>query len=298
MAQRERREKRKRFKARFKSFRAKVIGLPLLGLLGAYFTYAYTGADGLRTEIYEPLYEEIGTMERCLESNVLEQTFTSQTYNALQKTGKLERIPKSLRDELQEVYAKDGESSSHLLPVLHRVEMMIPERVRQIRSADDDAAWTQKTVERLNRELDLRGMGGIYARFQFQHTGHSFVIDQRDHTHPRVDEPAGITWDANDWLKYPNSADDMEKMWKQDTYLEFHPKFNVWFYRITGEDLTRNHLSLKDFLQPTYLKLSGDQDFQQLASHEKDALELTKDLKQKLAQRVGTPKKLRDLILN
>src|SRR5258707_9492857 len=114
MAQRERREKRKRFKAPFKSFWGKVLGLPLLRLLGAYFTYAYTGADGLRTEIYEPLYEEIGTMERCLQSNVLEQESTSQTYSALQKTGKLERVPKSLRDELQEVYAKGGESWGHL----------------------------------------------------------------------------------------------------------------------------------------------------------------------------------------
>src|SRR5713226_222409 len=199
MAQQERREKRRRWKARLRTFWARVIGLPLLGLLGLYFTYAYAGAEGLRTEIYEPLYEEVGTIERCLQSNVLEQEFISKTYSALQKTGKLERVPKSLRDELQEVYVKGGESWSHLLPLLHRVEMLIPERVRQIRSADDDAAWTQKTVEQLNRELDLRGMGGIYARFQFQHTGHSCVVDHRDPLHPRVAEPAGVRWDANDW---------------------------------------------------------------------------------------------------
>src|SRR6266852_6756301 len=104
MAQRERSEKRRRCKARLRSFWAKVIGFPLLALVGLYFTYTYTGADGLRTEMYEPLYEEIGTMERCLQSNVIEQEFTSQTYSALQKTGKLARIPKSLRVELQEVY--------------------------------------------------------------------------------------------------------------------------------------------------------------------------------------------------
>jgi len=298
MAQRLRKEKRRRLRAHLKTFWAKVIGFPVLALVGLYFTYTYTGADSLRTEIYEPLYEEVGTIERCLQSNVLEQVFASQTYSALQKTGKLERVPRSLRDELQEVYAKGGESWGHLFPVLHQVEILIPERVRRIRSADDDAAWTQKTVEQLNRELDLRGMGGIYARFQFQHTGHSFVIDQRDPTHPRIAEPAGVRWDANDWLRYPTSADDIEKVWKQDTYLEFHPTFNVWFYRITGQDLTRNHLTLKEFLQPTYLKLSDDLDFQQLASREKEALELTKDLKQKLAERVGTPKKLRDLVFN
>ena len=96
----------------------------------------------------------------------------------------------------------------------------------------------------------------------------------------------------------PKSVSDIEKVWKQDSYLEFHPKLERWFYRITGEDLARNHLSLKEFLQPLYVKLSDDSDFQQLASHEKEALELTKDLKQKLAERVDTPKKLRDLILN
>jgi hypothetical protein len=298
MAQRQRKERRRRLKAHFRTFWAWVIGLPLLGFLSVYFTYTYTGADGLRTEIYEPLYEEVGTMERCLQSNVLEQGFTSQTYSALQKTGKLVRVPKSLRDELQEVYAKGGESWGHLFPVLHRVEILIPERVRQIRNAEDDAAWTQKTVEQLNREMDLRGLGGIYARFQFQHTGHSFAIDQRDPTHPKVSLPAGVRWDANDWLSYPKSVDDIEKVWKQDAYLEFHPKLEIWLYRITGEDLARNHLSLKEFLQPTYVKLSDDPDFQQLASREKDTLELTKDLKQKLAERVDTPKKLRDLIFN
>src|SRR2546427_12398885 len=106
MAQWQRKERRRRLKVNLRAFRARVIGLPLLGILGLYFTYTYTGADGLRTEIYEPLYEEVGMMERCLQSNVLEQGFTSQTYTALQKTGKLSRVPKSLRDELQDVYAK------------------------------------------------------------------------------------------------------------------------------------------------------------------------------------------------
>jgi hypothetical protein len=298
MAQWQRKENRRRLKARLKTFWAWFIGLPLLGLLGLYFTYTYTGADGLRTEIYEPLYEEVGTMERCLQSNVLEQGFTSQTYASLQKTGKLSRVPKSLRDDLQEVYSKGGESWGHLFPVLHRVEILVPERIRQIRSADDDTAWTQKTVEQLNREIDLRGLGGVYARFQFQHTGHSFAIDQRDPAHPRVSQPAAVTWDTNDWLNYPKSVDDIEKVWKQDAYLEFHPKLEYWFYRITGEDLERNHLSLREFLQPTYLKLSEEPDFQQLSSREKEALELTKNLKQKLAERVETPKKLRDLIFN
>jgi len=110
MAQRQRKERRRRLKAHLRTFWAWVIGLPLLGFLSLYLTYTYTGADSLRTEIYEPLYEEVGTLEQCLQSNVLEQGFTSQTYNALQKTGKLARVPKSLRDELQEVYAKDGES--------------------------------------------------------------------------------------------------------------------------------------------------------------------------------------------
>src|SRR5260370_25826031 len=103
-------------------------------------------------------------------------------------------MPKSLRVELQEVYEKGGESWSHLFPVLQRVEILVPERIRQIRSAADDTAWTQKTVGQLNREIDLRGLGGVYARFQFQHTGHSFAVDQRDPAHPRVSQPAGVTW--------------------------------------------------------------------------------------------------------
>ena len=112
-------------------------------------------------------------MERCLQSNVLEQGFTSQTYTSLEKTGKLARVPESLRNELKEVYAKGGESWGHLLPVLHLVEILVLERVKQIRTATDDAVWTQKTVEQLNREIDLRGLGGICARFQFQHAGHT-----------------------------------------------------------------------------------------------------------------------------
>jgi len=298
MAQRQREEKRRGAKARIRKLWASIIGLPIIGIVGLYLTYTYTGADGLRTEVYEPLYEEVGKIENCLQANVLEQGFTSPTYEALQKTGKLERIPKSLRAELQDAYAKSGTSWGYLLPVLHRIEILTPDQIKQVRTPGDDVEWTQKTVKQLNRELDLRGLGGVYARFQFQHTGHSFAIDQRDPAHPKISEPAAVTWQVNDWLGYPKSAEDVDSLWNQVSYLEFDPKVETWIYRITREDLDRKHFSLQEFLKPVYVRLSADADFQQLVSGEREALQLIRDLKQTLAERVKTPKELRDLIFD
>jgi hypothetical protein len=269
----------------------------ICALMGLYLTYIYTGADGLRTEVYEPLYQEVSTVQQSLPWNSLDKEIPSNVFDNLNRSGKALRIPKSLRLKLQQVYSKSLAARAHVSPLTRKIEILVPDYIRGIRTERDDKVWSAKTVEQLNRQMDLRGLGGVYFQLQFSHSGHSIAIDRRDPAHPRVAQPASLTWEINDWISFPHSAVELERGWPdQPAYLEFDPRNETWMYRITREDLTRKHLGLQQFLQPIYVKLAADPDFQLLVSIENEVLKPLKDVNQMLAERVDQPKRLRDLV--
>jgi hypothetical protein len=270
------------------------LGLSLLGMLSLYYGYKTTGADSLRTDIYLPLYSEIASVENLLGSDPL-QPLPSGTYVSLQKSGAIERIPLSLKSTIADAYAQSFDVRSHALPVAIRIERLIPPYIQKIRSADDEGAWNERTVAQLNRETDLRAFGGFSAQFTMRHAGATPALDVRDPQAPRIGAPGFVSWTIDDWLAFPSRATDIYGAWTNLMYLEFDPKLETWQYRITQEDLVRNHLTLQEFLEPIYLELHDDPDFTQIAAKSSSALNAVRSAKAELAARIREPKRIADI---
>lgn len=71
---------------------------------------------------------------------------------------------------------------------------------------------------------------------------------------------------------------------------------DVWYYRLTREDLQRGNSNLAAFLKPTYDTLKENSDFQLLQKTQPAVLTEISDLKAALADRIRDPKRLGDLL--
>jgi hypothetical protein len=270
------------------------LGSSIVGIVGLYFAYKTTGADSLRAEIYEPLYAEMVKIDASFGDDLL-QVVPSTTYVSLKANGQFERLPLSLKTRLNTFYAESGEIKSLGFPVIVKIERMMPTYIEKIRSQVDDQSWRERTVERLNRDTNFQALGSSYARFTMNHSGHSIELDVRDPRALHVSGPAAVTWQIHDWLDFPHSAREIQRSWTDQMFLEFDPKLETWQYRITQEDLTRNHLSLQEFLQPIFLELGSDPDFKQVAANYSDVIRTVQDMKGVLAERIHDPKHISDL---
>jgi hypothetical protein len=267
----------------------------VLALLGAYAGYVNTGADSLRSDIYQPLYREIDAMELCLQANNLEQGYSSNTLDALTSNGNLLRIPKSLRTQITTLYQEAGQAHSHILPIAHKISVMMPQEVRRIRTETDHKTWIDNTLSQLNAASDLNTGSFPLMSFTFNHAARSPALDNRDPKHPRIGNPGIVSWQVNDWMKFPQSASDLVKSWPSTWSLGFDERDESWYYLITRDDLSRNNMSLEQFLKPVYEKLSGDPDFQEMLKSDRTALDMLNQVKQQIAERVEQPKHLIDL---
>src|SRR5690348_14421053 len=92
-----------------------------LALVGAWTGYINTGADSLRTDIYQPLYSEIGGMDLAIHSNSMGTNYSSSVYETLTRNGSLGRIPKSLRRKIIQLYGAEGEARSHIILIAHKI---------------------------------------------------------------------------------------------------------------------------------------------------------------------------------
>jgi hypothetical protein len=124
----------------------------IVSLLGVLFAsclgYVNNGADSLRTDIYQPLYREIGGMDVAIHSNTMETIYSSDVYQSLTRNGSLGRIPKSLRTEIIRLYEAEGEARSHITPIAHKISVLMPQEIARIRTESDDKAWKEKTRKR------------------------------------------------------------------------------------------------------------------------------------------------------
>jgi hypothetical protein len=71
----------------------------------------------------------------------------------------------------------------------------------------------------------------------------------------------------------------------------------AWYYQITTDDIERIHTAFGDFLKPTYEMLKQNADFQFLVNEQPPLLMEISELKSLLADRIGDPKHLADLIV-
>ena len=270
----------------------------VLGLLFAYAGYLNAGADSLRTDIYQPLFREIGVMDVAIHSNNMETNYSSDVYDTLTRNGSLGRIPKSLRAKIIRLYGAEAEARGHIVPIAHKVSILMPKEIAKIRTESDDTIWKEKTLARLNEEAASGLSQGSFpmASFRFNHSGISPALDVRDPAHIKIASPGTVTWLVGDWMEFPKSASQVAGIWRDTYFLGFDEESESWNDRITPEDLTRNHKTLEEFLKPTYEALAIDPEFQQPLQSNQSARDLSAEVKSSLADRVEQPKHLIDLI--
>jgi hypothetical protein len=256
--------------------------------------YKYNGAEDLRNTLYRPLYTELSQIESSLQQDVMLAQFTTNTKNTLEQSGEWNRLPRELRDSLSSVYAKASAAQGDLT-FLETLQRSTSDRVRYIRTQEQDAAWTQHMLAALNAELRAKpGISGIRS-FTMKHVGRSPALDMRSPTDPRCAQPGDIRWELQDWLTYPESAKHVEDIWDETQFLVLDDKREDWYFRITREDLRRNNIDLKTFLAPIFDTVKAGK-IEELDRHRKEAISGIEALRTKIEGRITDPKRVSDLL--
>ncbi len=269
-----------------------------IGLFGFYLTYVYAGADQLRSEVYQPLYSEVILLEQPLRVNSIDKPLHEDTLNSLQQSGRFGRIPKSLRDEIQQFYKRASDLHGLTFFLMPEISRQVSLHVRDLRTEELDRAWVEDMVKHL-RVLSEAHDGTI--KFQFYNLCHAMVSPVTDIRDPRnvfIVLPGGPTWQIADWLGFPKSAADLEPCWTDSQFLIFDEMHTFWYNRITREDLARKGITLTQFLSPIHGAITADPNFQSYVRMRPDTLSRLETVKTKLVERIRQPKKLADLFDN
>lgn len=269
-----------------------------IGIFGLVYTYQSTGADELRAKVYQPLYAELVRVEELLQSASAERVPNLKDFSEIRQTGAFERIPSPLRRRLQNVFEEEPKIHVAVLAVNELIVREMSSRIIQIRTEEQDRAWLEKTSRTL-REMSTseKGISDSVMLFRnAKHAARSPSIDMRDPNKPVISGPGGPTFVINDWLGYPESIKAIEDLWKDIDYLYFHETKDMWYYRLTREDLNRANMPLSEFLKPVHEILRRNTDFQLLLNQRSVLLSEISDLKVALVDRIRDPKQLYDLI--
>lgn len=267
----------------------------LIALFVAYQGYINAGADSLRNDIYQPLYREVDSMRQSLNAANVAPYFSSQAFDSLKQSGNLGRIPQPLQEKIVDLYLAAGKVRGHILPVAHEISVLMPPAIEKIRTEADHKTWIDKTLIHLNANSDSNSGSFPLTSFTFQHAGVSPMVDVRDLSHLKIAAPGIITWQVNDWIKFPLSATDVAALWPDTCSLDFDQNDEQWYYIITKDDLTRNKLNLQGFLKPIFDQLVADPEFKRLVEDDKFAFDQLDQVEPLIARRVAQPKQLTDL---
>lgn len=270
----------------------------ILAVWGSISTYKSSGADELRTQIYQPLYADVLSLEESTKAVSREKLPVIKALPALRRTGVTERIPGRIQSRLVKISEEAQRIHTAVTAVNELVIREMSSRIMQVRSDSIDRTWDQKVSETI-RQISTSGKGisdSVTLFSAYSHSGRSRSIDVRDPAKPVISGPGGPTFVIGDWLTYPASISTIEQLWTDIDYLYFNETTDFWYYRLTREDLKRANTTLTVFLRPVYEILGQNADFQLLLSARPALLSEIADIKATLAERIRDPKHLGDLV--
>lgn len=271
------------------------IPVALLTGVGLYFTYTSTGAEELRTKVYQPLYGEISKADLLVLGGSWD-SFNNAVMNSLSQSGDLERIPAPLRRRITATYGEISRIQSDLLSVTELVQRNISQQIiTGIRTQVEDQKWSIATSKKLRSESEAKPGISDMTSFQFKHTARGRAIDVRNPSRLIVAGPGGPTWTFSDWAAWPDSVNEMEQIWTEDDFLYFDPIRDDWYYRITRSDLRRRNLDLETFLRPIHHVLTTSAEYRHIIESRQQVASAAKALTAELAARIHQPKRLSDL---
>lgn len=271
-----------------------VLGIPVLAIIGLALTYKYHESEDLRNNLYRPLYSEFSQIENAIQQNHIVVSFSTTAKSGLEEKGEINRLPKDLRNQVQRVYA-DAESLIGNMSSEEELERTISAQVQRIRTKKQDDEWSQKTVTEMNTELTSKPGQSAIRSFEFKHTGTSPGIEAHGDS-PKYVTPGALTWGYQDWVDYPNSIRTVEELWTNQQFLVLDETREDWYFRITRDDLLRNHLTLSEFLRPIHDAISTDIDFRKIQDRRTEVKAEIDELRGIIADRIDDPKRLSDLL--
>jgi hypothetical protein len=267
----------------------------VLSVIGLCLTYKYNGAEELRSKVYSPLNAELGSIDLYLNAATVIQPFTGNAAASLKQNGYFYRIPKSLQREITDFYSDSGQIQMNVANLTDFLERQLSVKIQAIRSEQIDQVWRQQAALRLLEEEAKQPGISASRSFTFNHAARGRGVDVRDPNNPKVSIPGGPTWQINDWLSYPNSLEKVEPNFGDNDFLYFDDTRDLWYYRITRYDLEQQKVTLKEFLQPIYDKLTTDNDYRTIAEQRPKLLERLAHLRTQVTKRMDEPKSLFDL---
>jgi hypothetical protein len=270
----------------------------ILAVWGSISTYKSSGAEELRTQIYQPLYADILSLEESTKAVSREKLPVMKALPALRRTGAIEQIPGRIQSRLVKISEEAQRIHTAVTAVNEFIIREMSSRITQVRSDSIDRTWNQKASE-IIRQLSASGKGisdSVTLFSAYSHSGRSRSIDVRDPAKPVIGGPGGPTFVLGDWLTYPASISTIEQLWTDIDYLYFNETTDFWYYRLKREDLKRTNTTLTIFLKPVYEILGQNADFQLLLSARPALLSEITDIKATLVERIRDPKHLGDIV--
>ncbi len=271
-----------------------VLGIPLLAIVGLALNYKYHESEDLRNSIYRPLYAELSQIQNAIQQNHMSVDFSAATKSQLEEKGELNRIPKQLREQVERAYVDAASLIGDTGPP-EKIDRITSTQVQQIRTQQQDNEWSRRTVADMNAVLMSKPGSSASRSFEFKHTDVSPGIEAHSEN-PKYVTPGALTWGFQDWVDYPASLQTIEQLWNDQQFLEFHETGDDWYFRITKEDLARNHLTLGEFLRPIDGAISKDIDFKKIQKRRMDVKAEIDQLRSIIADRIDDPKQLSDLL--
>jgi len=288
------RTRRKQLARKLSKIKITAVVTLIVGPMALFLTYKYTGAEDLRNKVYSPLNADLNTIGQTIAANSMTRPFKADSLTAIQQSGDFHRLPKSLQNELTSFYASAGQLQSDVATVTEFLQREMSSRIQPLRSEQSDKAWAERASARLRAKSQQgKGISAIVSS-SFTHSAIGRGIDVRNPDNPVVALPGGPIFEINDWLSYPNSIETINPIWTTDDFLYFDETRDLWYYRITREDLEENKMTLKGFLQPVYEDLQKQKAFNALAEETKLLKQLER-LKDEIGSRVNDPKRLADI---
>ena len=222
----------------------------IVGIIGLCVTYKTTGAEDLRSKVYQPLHNDILLVEASVRSANIGTPPITKALAEMQQSGAILRVPPFLRNRLFETLGQATEVTNAVFPITERIIREMSERIMKIRAEEDDRRWLSAIQVRFReKHKEKKGISDITTFGTLRHAGRTPAIDTQDPNNPVIALPGGPTFVMDDWLTYPESVKKIEGLWTDDEYLYFHSTNDLWYYRITRDDLKRSGATLIDLVK-------------------------------------------------
>lgn len=208
-----------------------ILSFSIGSLLGWKLNNRTADREFLRVKIYSPLYEEIKLMgenvsdfENCYSAKPRPPSNSfpnlANVRNSLLKTGQYKLIPEKLRKDIDSYYDRCEEYNKQLKSVNEEIHKIFTEEIRKIKTEEDHRKFLHDNVGKWR--YDEARKKRISISKVSQSLDLKFLIKG----------------------ELPNPVPHLN-----DRYLTISMPSTGWDSTITIDDLNRNSLSLKDFLE-------------------------------------------------